>query len=185
MIDLASRQLIGWSMRDRHDEPEVECTANMLVRWGKWGQQVSNLRPLACKTADPQRHAHQGRRRSCVSGIRTVICCLYRPRTPQTARAIGECGAPTCRRPAPAIHRARRLRPWVVLDLNERRAVAAHRLPRSPPPAWRPSRHRKVTSYWTTPPVRACQRRLSPEQPGCSAVQGPGTSCAQPPCSDQ
>jgi hypothetical protein len=49
---------------------------NPQVSGGLWGRRVSNLRPLACKTADPERHAQLQKRRSAASVIPTVIRCL-------------------------------------------------------------------------------------------------------------
>ena len=43
-----------------------------------WGRQVSNLRPLACKTDHPERHAHLRLRRSAASVTHTVGRCLNR-----------------------------------------------------------------------------------------------------------
>jgi hypothetical protein len=65
-----------------------------------WGRAGSNGRPLACKTADPERHAHPHFRRSRPSEIATVIRCLNPARSRdaiETDADIGtavEMGAP-------------------------------------------------------------------------------------------
>jgi hypothetical protein len=60
--------------------PMVGSTAglgeNPQVKLGLWGRAGSNGRPLACKTAAPERHAHLHLRSSAASVTPTVIRCL-------------------------------------------------------------------------------------------------------------